>query len=129
MTNIQFLYILLSLLPAIIIAVELFLILPVSYRSRRIANDSKKAFAIIKSAAVSDHWKEKALPHYSLNIFVSSLYLFILITSMKSSNAIRTPFFLGMTISISLYASRLIKKGFAAIIVSIEILYFFDMSQ
>lgn len=41
---------------------------------------SKKAAAVISSKKISDHWKEKSLPSYSLKIMTSSvMMLFILL--------------------------------------------------
>jgi len=46
-----------------------------------LATASKKTVKVLSSYNISDHWKEKAIPHYSLVIFKSSSLAFCILLS------------------------------------------------
>jgi hypothetical protein len=82
----------LSLVPGVIAFIEMFRLLPAIKCLHKLAVDSRKALAVIRSPNISDHWKERALPRYAINILASSLlFSFYLIIS---SLAFCTAFFL-----------------------------------
>jgi hypothetical protein len=56
-----------------VLAVELFLRLPIVATARRLLGTARKAQRTIRSTRVSDHWKEKVLLAYAGRPFVSSL--------------------------------------------------------
>jgi hypothetical protein len=56
-----------------VLAVELFLRLPIVATARRLLGTARKAQRTIRSPRVSDHWKEKVLLAYAGRLFVSSL--------------------------------------------------------
>ncbi|MFT4517931.1 MAG: hypothetical protein ACI9JM_000308 [Halioglobus sp.] len=56
-----------------IIAVELFLRLPVLSPIKKLINTSQKATKVLSSSHISDHWKEKVLQRYSFEMAKASL--------------------------------------------------------
>ncbi len=64
---------------AIIAVVEAFLFLPFVERVKRIWSSYSKAVRTISSRQISDHWKEKVLVVYALNIFSESIIVFIIL--------------------------------------------------
>jgi hypothetical protein len=64
-------YLILGLLS--IIAVELFLRLPVLNPIRKLIQTSQKATKVLSSSHISDHWKEKVLQRYSFEMAKASL--------------------------------------------------------
>lgn len=67
-----------------LIAVELFLRLPFFGCLRRILSNAAKAQAVLRSRTISDDWKEKALPAYSLRIGANSLLAFLFMLAASS---------------------------------------------
>ena len=69
-------------LPAAVVLVELFRVLPLWQNLGRLKSASQKVMGILSSRKASDHWKEKILPHYAGTIMAASLmnlvYLVIL---------------------------------------------------
>lgn len=63
-----------------ILAVEVFLRTNFKVNINTILRLSKRSSATIRSAKISDHWKEKALIQYALRIFVHSLQLLLWLT-------------------------------------------------
>ncbi len=61
--------------PAAITAVELFILLPFRERAQAIIDKTSKSTKIMKSRKISDHWKEKAIRSYSVQIMAASLVL------------------------------------------------------
>lgn len=47
--------------------------------SKSVANNYKKIIQVISSNNISDHWKEKVLPFYSIKLMIQSLKIFLLI--------------------------------------------------
>jgi len=47
---------------------EIFMRLPLRAKLVLLAADARRVFAVIRSAAISDHWKEKATPRRALRI-------------------------------------------------------------
>ena len=64
-----------SIVPADIVFVELFLLLPFLSRVKRLQTDSAKALSVMGAKKISDHWKEKVIPRYAREIMASSLLL------------------------------------------------------
>lgn len=56
-------------------AVELVLRLPIVSLTRRLRTLLQKAFRVVYSRAISDHWKEKVLPSYAMGLASISLKL------------------------------------------------------
>ncbi|MEO1249531.1 MAG: sulfotransferase, partial [Pseudomonadota bacterium] len=54
-------------------SVELFLRLPVVEKTRGVLTTSRRSINVVASKAISDHWKERILPHYSLRMASGSL--------------------------------------------------------
>ena len=65
--------------------IEVFLRLPVPRLMHALAENAKKAMQVIRSTAISDHWKEKVLPRYAGKIFARTLlisfYLLLLLAA------------------------------------------------
>lgn len=64
---------------AAILASEAFLHLPVMDRINGVAASSRKAMRVVRSPRISDHWKERVLPRYALNIGAGSVTFFVLL--------------------------------------------------
>lgn len=64
---------------AAILASEAFLRLPVLQKIGSVATTSQKAMKLMRSARVSDHWKERILPVYALRIGAGSISFFLLL--------------------------------------------------
>ena len=58
-----------------LIAIELFIQLPTADQLLKIKGTLVKASTIIQSKHISDHWKEKILPQYSLDILKMTIQL------------------------------------------------------
>jgi hypothetical protein len=56
-----------------IVAVELFLRLPLARQARELTATLHKVTRVITSSAISDHWKEKVLLRYSGSIAMTTL--------------------------------------------------------
>ncbi len=80
MTLTDILYTSLATVPGVVAFVELLRLMPVTRCLKKLAEDSGKALAIIRSPNISDHWKEKALPSYSGKILLSSLQFSVYIS-------------------------------------------------
>lgn len=65
----------LSTLIAVIVVVELLIRLPIKKKINSLLSVSSKAFNILFNPSISDLWKEKVLPIYSLKIFKTSFLL------------------------------------------------------
>ncbi|MFT5700809.1 MAG: hypothetical protein ACI8ZB_003694 [Desulforhopalus sp.] len=59
--------------------VGVFLHLNILHRALELTKIPQNVFRIIRSSGVSDHWKEKALPRYSLRLLSQSLTIFVLL--------------------------------------------------
>jgi len=57
------------------LAVEVFLRTSFNNNIAQILDFMKRSGLTIRSAGISDHWKEKVLPYYALKIFINSLRL------------------------------------------------------
>lgn len=70
-----------ALAAATLVACELLMALPLRGQIGRLATTSRKAGAVLRSAGISDHWKEAVLPAYAGRIAAASLlgFLFLLI--------------------------------------------------
>ena len=64
---------LLITLPALILAVEVVLIAPLSRLLKAAGQQGKKSVRLIRSERISDHWKEVALRHYASVMLRASL--------------------------------------------------------
>jgi len=62
----------------ILLSAELFTHLPVNQSFYKLVYTAQQATRILISPHISDHWKEKVLPRYALQIFTRSLILFLL---------------------------------------------------
>ena len=67
------------LLISTLIAVELFIRLPLIANVKGLTHVMNKAFKVLKSPRISDHWKEKATQAYSLKLFVHSIKVLVLL--------------------------------------------------
>lgn len=56
-----------------LLGIELLFRLPLAGPLKRLATSSRKAIRVISSSRISDHWKEKALQRYSLDMARASL--------------------------------------------------------
>ena len=97
MTLTDILYTSLATVPGVVVFVELFRLMPVTRCLKKLAEDSGKALAIVRSPNISDHWKEKALPAYSGKILLSSL-LFSLYISILALAFFAVFLLIGMVI-------------------------------
>ena len=70
--------VLLLLLAAVLVS-ELLLRLPLLAQVRHILSVTRKSAATIRSSRISDHWKERVLPAYSLRLGARSLLFFVLL--------------------------------------------------
>ena len=84
----NFLLILISVLPAVIIFVELFLLLPVVKTVIKLRDNSSSAVRLIKDANISDEEKGRVMRQHSLTIMICSLqilfYLLILLLAFAT---------------------------------------------
>ena len=55
--------------------VELFSRFPVKPTLRRFMETANQAVFVLQSRNISDHWKEKVLPRYALNLFTMTILL------------------------------------------------------
>ena len=62
-----------SMILGVIIAMELFFYIRINQYVHTMKGTALKAVAILSTSKISDHWKEKILPHYAVKIMVSSL--------------------------------------------------------
>ena len=62
-----------------IMASELFLRLPLMRQATFIMSSARRCAAILRSNRISDHWKEIALPAYSLRVAGRSILFFLLL--------------------------------------------------
>lgn len=69
----------LLVLIAAVAASEALLRLPVMAQVRRITTTTPKVMRVLKSARISDHWKERILPAYAWRIGRSSIQFFMLL--------------------------------------------------
>lgn len=69
---------------AVVPTVELALASSLAASIRRMATLSRKSVAIVKSANISDHWKQKILPAYALDMFGRSLWVLFLLIVVAS---------------------------------------------
>ena len=60
-------------LPGVVVFVELFLLLPITGRTRQILQASQKSVLVMKSPKISDYWKQKAMLGYSRRIMTGTL--------------------------------------------------------
>ncbi len=71
---------------ATVLAVEIFLQTSLKKNIRELLRYTKRSGAVIASKKISDHWKEKVLPKYSLLILLNSLallfYLFLAVSPL-----------------------------------------------
>ena len=58
---------------AVVPVVEVALASPLVKSMRKMAGTSRKSVRVVMSSRISDHWKEKTLPRYSMAILGSSL--------------------------------------------------------
>ncbi len=63
-------------------AVWCFLRTPFSRVAADLLQASRKAFSVISSRRISDHWKEKVLPRYAGQIFMASATLFLCLLAL-----------------------------------------------
>jgi hypothetical protein len=75
MTPSNILFLSLCTVPGVITFIELFLRLPFKKRVRELVATSGKSLKVIRSPNISDHWKEKAVPHYARLTMALSLSL------------------------------------------------------
>jgi len=62
-----------------VIAVELFLRLPLIAHVKGLTGTMTKALKVLKSPRISDHWKERTIQAYSLRLFVHSIMVFLIL--------------------------------------------------
>jgi hypothetical protein len=62
-----------------IVASELFLRLPLMRQVASVVDLAQRSAATLRSKGISDHWKEVALPAYSLRIAARSIFFFVLL--------------------------------------------------
>lgn len=67
---------------ASVIAVELFVRLPVIDQVHQLFGTTQKAGHIIAAKAVSDHWKERVMLRYAREIMLSSVKLVVFMTGV-----------------------------------------------
>lgn len=72
------------LLIAAALASELLLRLPLTAQVRHLLAATRKSAATIRSSRISDHWKERALPAYSLRMGMHSVLFFLLLCVVAS---------------------------------------------
>ena len=63
----------LAMVPGVVIVIELFFKLPIIQCVHTLRKTTTKAFAVISSSGISDHWKEKAVPCYARKMMITSL--------------------------------------------------------
>jgi hypothetical protein len=64
---------------AAVLAAEAFARLPLFRRFRGIVDVSRKSARVLSSRRISDHWKERVLPAYSLRLGRDSVVFFLLL--------------------------------------------------
>ena len=67
------------LLLSTLIAVELFIRLPLAANVKGLTGTMNKSFKVLKSPRISDHWKEKTMQAYSLRLFIHSILILLII--------------------------------------------------
>jgi hypothetical protein len=72
------------LLIAAALASELLLRLPLLGQVRHLLTATRKSAATIRSSRISDHWKERVLPAYSLRMGLHSVLFFLLLCLVAS---------------------------------------------
>jgi len=91
------------LIVACLIGIELFYRLQFISNVIAISNCLKKVLRIIPSSSISDHWKEKIVPKYSLIILKKSLFLLailLLIILVFSAFILFSNNYIGLVLSI-----------------------------
>tara|TARA_B100000767_G_scaffold227782_1_gene217880 strand:+ start:2166 stop:2522 length:357 start_codon:yes stop_codon:yes gene_type:complete len=76
-------------------SVEIFIQLKFILALISIIDIAKKVFHLIPKVTVSDHWKEKVIPAYSLKMIKFSLQIFATFLCISSVLAITESFFFG----------------------------------
>lgn len=64
---------------AAVLASEALLRLPVMAKIKGVSDASQKAMRVLKSARISDHWKERVLPAYAKRIGFGSVAFFAML--------------------------------------------------
>ena len=59
----------------VVLAIEVFLRTTFRANLNHMLDFMKRSGTTITSSGISDHWKEKVLPHYAVKIFVNSIQL------------------------------------------------------
>jgi hypothetical protein len=83
------------LLVVCILSVEIFIRLKFTQALISIIDISYKVFHLILKVSVSDHWKEKVIPAYSLKMIKFSLQIFAIVLCISSVVAITESLFFG----------------------------------
>jgi hypothetical protein len=66
------------LIVSAILASEILLRLPLMEQVNAVVDISRRSVATVRSRRISDHWKEKVLPAYSLRMGGRSIFFFLL---------------------------------------------------
>ena len=78
----------LACLPGVVVFVELFRVLPMMDNLNHLKMSTQKVMGVVRSSKVSDHWKEKILPHYAGVILAASLLNVLYIAIMAAGFAL-----------------------------------------
>lgn len=62
-----------------IFSVEYFLNIPFIVHVKKMLTVSKKSYQVVSSKRISDHWKERVILHYAIQLMKESLYLFAML--------------------------------------------------
>lgn len=73
MAQIQFVIAAIPMVAGVIIVMELFFYFQVSQYVHALKATALKAFAVVSTSKISDHWKEKILPCYAAQIMAATL--------------------------------------------------------
>jgi len=65
-----------------IFAVEYFSYLPVAEFGQKLLNILKTALKVVTSSRISDHWKERVLIRYAVEIMKNTLYLLLILSGL-----------------------------------------------
>ncbi|MCF8065198.1 MAG: sulfotransferase [Desulfarculaceae bacterium] len=78
----------LACLPGVVVFVELFRALPLMENLNHLKMTTQKVMGVVRSSRISDHWKEKILPHYAGGILAASLLNVVYIAIMAAGFAL-----------------------------------------
>ncbi|MDT7040984.1 hypothetical protein [Candidatus Nitronereus thalassa] len=76
MPKIQSIFAAIPMVIGAVIVTELFFYVQVNHYVQAVKGTALKAFAVLSTSKISDHWKEKILPYYAAKILAATIKVF-----------------------------------------------------